>query len=484
MIELEDLLKYQFYVLNASDDLIEVNESTYTSLEKNIQTLIYQECYGEIPKLLYSERNAINEVLQSFGFRWDNISEYGHMKQRPEAVTIMEAIEKYVWKMAKDFCYDQNIPLHRIRGGELLSLENPQISKLYNIISKIASYGNNQYTWAKSNHKGLLRYSACLQKLMFANEIGKEWFNLPMSIFEVSKSYRDEKSETLQLCERVRSFLLPEMHILSDSFDSALEMTIAAHKKIIENICSLNTDYLILCKMTYSFFKDHLDFLKLLANSSGKTLVLWVLKEGEVCNNGVQVDIEYKVTDFSGVQVEIATLQVDKGDTEFALDVQYLDNRKQHQPVSTIHCVFFGSIERAAYSLIDSSLRSIKKGEYNRLPIWVAPVQARIVPENENHLKIAKAFSVELEQTGCRVEIDDRKIPYHEKLNCDTLKWVPYLIKIIGDENVCKFTENYEHENGKEEQFTQTEIIDRIVKAIDRQLIVPRYTPREMSGKF
>ncbi|MDP4267820.1 MAG: aminoacyl--tRNA ligase-related protein [Bacteroidota bacterium] len=484
MIVLEDLLKYQFHVLDNSGDLIKVNESTYPSLEKNVQTLIYQEFYGEIPKQFYVDRKAINEVLQSFGFLWDNMSEYGHMKQRPEAVTIMESIEKYVWKMVKDFCYDQNIPLHRIRGGELLSLENPQISKLYKIITSIASYGNNQYTWSKSEHKGLLRYSACLQKLMFANEIEKGHSNLPIGIFEVSKSYRDEKSETLQLCERVRSFLLPEMHILNDSFDSALEITMMAHKRIIENINCLYSDQLILCKMTHSFFNEHLDFLKRLAVSSGNTLVLWVLKEGELCNNGVQVDIEYKVTDISGAQVEIATLQVDKGDSEFALDVQYLDNQKQYQPVSTIHCVFFGSIERAVYCLVDSSLKRIQDGSCNQLPIWVAPIQTRIIPENENHLKIAKAFAFELEQTGCRVDIDDRKIPYYEKINCDTLKWVPNLIKIVGDNNVCKFTENYEHENSKEKQLTQIEIIERVSKVIDKQLVVPRYTPLEMSKKF
>lgn len=484
MIALEVFFKHQCYVLNDSTDLTEVNKSIYQSLEKNVRTLIYQECYGEIPRQSCSDRNAANEVLQRLGFSWDVMSEHGHMRQRSEAVTIMEAIEKYVWKMVSEFCYSQDIPLHRIRGGELLSLENPHISKLYNLVSKTTFYGNNQYTWSKSNHKGLLRYSACLQKLMFANEMEKSKSNLPIGIFEVSKSYRDERNDTLQLCERVRSFHLPEMHILADSFDSALEITMASHEIIAKNINSLYPDYIIFCKMTHTFFKKHLDFLKHLAVLSRKTLVLYVLNEGELCNNGVEIDIEYKVTDISGAQIEIATLQVDKGESEFALGVKYLDDQKQYQSVSTIHCVLFGSIERAAYCLIDSALRSLKDGSCNQLPLWAAPIQARIVLEDMEHMKTAKSLAFALEGAGCRADIDDRGIPYHEKLNDDALKWVPYLIKINGDNNTFRFTENYKHDKSNEKLVTQAEIIERISSAIDKQLIVSRYTPQEMSRRF
>jgi threonyl-tRNA synthetase len=353
---------------------------------------------------------------------------------------------------------------------------------LYNLISGIPSYGNNRYTWAKGDDKGLLRYTACIQKLGFANEIDKNNSSLPIGIFEVSKSYRDEISETLQLCERVRSFYLPELHILNDSFDSALEVTMAAHSKIVENINTMYSDYIILCKMTYSFFTDHLDFINRLSDASGKPLVLWVLNKDEICNNGVEIDIEYKVTDVSGVQIEIATLQVDKGATDFALGVQYMNNQNEPTKVSTIHCVFFASIERAAFCLIDSSIKSLKTKGYNYLPFWAAPIQVRIVPENESCLKESKSFALELEQSGCRVDIDDRKIAYQEKLSCES--WIPYLVKIQSEGSIFLLTENYNHDRTCEKAITRTKIIEEISKNIDRRMIIPRYTPMEMSKKF
>lgn len=474
---------HQYYVITSTEDILKVSESSFLTLDKRVKTLIYQEYYGRVPEQWCTSRNEINQALRKNGFEWDELSECGHMKKRPEATTITEAIEKYVWKMVNDFCNDYNIPLHRIHGGELLSLSNPQISKLYKLISRIPSYGNNQYTWSKSNHNGLLRYSACLQKLTFANEIEKNQSNLPIGIYEVSKSYRDEADDTLQLCERVKSFYLPEMHILAGSFQSGMEIAKSAHDKILENLNSLYHDCIIFCKMTNSFFIKNMGFVKSLAES-GKIVVLWVLKKDELCNNGVEIDIEYKVTDLSGAQIEIATLQIDKGTSEFALDVKYLNDQRQYELVSTIHSVFFGSIERAAYCLIDIALKNLKNGMDNQLPIWVAPIQARIVPINERYINSAKAFACELERTGCRVDVDDRQIPFNDKINCSTLNWVPFLIIITDTDKTYKFSENYKHGYSNQEQLSKSEIFKKIEKAMDMRLFVPRYTPQEVSRKF
>src|SRR5204862_229169 len=153
---------------------------------------------------------------------------------------------------------------------------------------------------------------------------------------------------------------------------------------------TLDPEYELFCSMTNSFFNTNMNFLKKITKSINKSILLAVYNEGVICEDGIEIDIEYKTFDMLGSPVEIATFQVDNGTTDSAFNVRYKNKNGVEEPVSTMHIVFpFSSLERSAYFLIDRAIKKEPEIGFRHLPFWATPIQARVIPQNSNSLKDA-----------------------------------------------------------------------------------------------
>ena len=134
--------------------------------------------------------------------------------------------------------------------------------------------------------------------------------------------------------------------------------------------------------------------------------------------------IDFHVSDSLGRTWQCATVQLDFQMPE-RFDLTYVgeDNAK-HRPV-IVHRVVYGSIERFIGILIEHYAGAF--------PVWLAPVQAVVLPIGQNHADYARQTMQALQDAGLRVELDAR----NEKLGYRVREWqmqkVPYML-VVGDQ--------------------------------------------------
>jgi threonyl-tRNA synthetase len=138
--------------------------------------------------------------------------------------------------------------------------------------------------------------------------------------------------------------------------------------------------------------------------------------------------IDFDITDAIGRKWQCATIQLDYQMPErFGLKYVGADNA-EHQPV-VIHRAIFGSFERFIAILIEHYAGAF--------PLWLAPVQARIVPIADRHVDYAHQVQQQLAAAGLRVEVDARQEKMGYKIREAQLQKIPYML-VAGDREAAE----------------------------------------------
>jgi threonyl-tRNA synthetase len=145
------------------------------------------------------------------------------------------------------------------------------------------------------------------------------------------------------------------------------------------------------------------------------------VNEGDGAFYGPKIDLH--MTDSIGRSWQLGTVQLDYGMPErFGLEYTGADNA-EHMPVM-IHRALLGSFERFIGILIEHYA-----GEF---PLWLAPVQALILPIADRHVGYARGVASELEEAGLRAQVDDRTESVGKKIREGELRKAPYML-VVGD---------------------------------------------------
>jgi threonyl-tRNA synthetase len=143
--------------------------------------------------------------------------------------------------------------------------------------------------------------------------------------------------------------------------------------------------------------------------------------EGEGAFYAPKIDLH--ATDSLGRSWQLGTVQLDYNlPARFGLTYTGADNA-EHQPV-LIHRALLGTFERFLGILIEDTA-----GE---LPVWLAPVQAMVIPVADRHNEYAHAFASGLRDAGVRVDVDDRSESVGRKIRDTELQKVPFMV-VLGD---------------------------------------------------
>ncbi len=143
--------------------------------------------------------------------------------------------------------------------------------------------------------------------------------------------------------------------------------------------------------------------------------------EGEGTFYGPKIDLH--MTDSIGRSWQLGTVQLDYVMPErFALTYTGADNA-EHRPVM-LHRALMGSFERFIGILIEHYA-----GEF---PVWLAPVQAIVLPIADRHRDYADAVRRELREVGVRADVDDRTESIRKKIRDAELQKIPYML-VVGD---------------------------------------------------
>jgi threonyl-tRNA synthetase len=147
----------------------------------------------------------------------------------------------------------------------------------------------------------------------------------------------------------------------------------------------------------------------------------YTINEGDGAFYGPKIDVD--VTDAIGRKWQCATIQLDyQMPQRFGLKYIGADNA-EHTPV-VIHRAIFGSFERFIGILIEHFAGAF--------PLWLAPVQAIVLPIVDRHVEYAQNVAKQLDAAGLRVTVDARQEKIGYKIREAQLQKIPYML-VIGD---------------------------------------------------
>ncbi len=140
--------------------------------------------------------------------------------------------------------------------------------------------------------------------------------------------------------------------------------------------------------------------------------------------------IDFDVTDAIGRKWQCATIQLDYMQPE-NFDLKYIGaDNAEHRPV-VIHRAIFGSFERFIAILIEHYAGAF--------PLWLAPLQARVIPISDRHLDYARSVRAELAAGGLRADLDERQEKIGYKIREAQLQKIPYML-VVGDREAAEGT--------------------------------------------
>ena len=315
-------------------------------------------------------------------------------------------------------------------------------------------YKDNMYTTVIDDMDYAIKPMNCPGGMLVYNLEPHSYRELPLRMAELGLVHRHELSGALHGLFRVRCFTQDDAHIF---------MTWDQMEEEIQNVVRLFDEVYSIFGLTYQIEvstmpEDHIgdektwefatETLKTAIEHMGKT---YVINEGDGAFYGPKLD--FHLADSLGRTWQCGTIQLDMQMPErFELEYTGPDGEK-HRPVM-IHRVVLGSIERF--------IGIITENYAGAFPLWLAPVQIKVMPITDRTKEYAQEIADKLDALGFRVETDFRSEKIGYKIREAQMQKIPYML-VLGDKEAEAGTVSVRtREGGDEGAMNLDEFIGKI----------------------
>jgi threonyl-tRNA synthetase len=264
--------------------------------------------------------------------------------------------------------------------------------------------------------------------LMFAGEV-RSYKDLPIRFHEQTPLHRNEASGVLSGLTRVRQFSQDDGHcfVMESQIGEEVERLLRLVQRVYGDF-GLKPEMKLSTRPPEFLGKietwNHAEAeLKRALDAVGEQ---YTINEGDGAFYGPKIDFD--VTDAIGRKWQCATIQLDYQLPE-RFDLKYVGaDNAEHRPV-VIHRAIFGSFERFMALVIEHFAGA--------WPLWLAPVQAVVLPISDRHLDYARQVTSDLTAAGIRAELDERQEKIGYKIREAQLQKVPYML-VTGDREAAE----------------------------------------------
>jgi len=254
----------------------------------------------------------------------------------------------------------------------------------------------------------------------------RSYRDLPLRFAEWGTVYRYERSGVLHGLMRVRGFTQDDAHLfcrpdqMPEEIDRVLEFSLNVLRAFgfKDFQAYLSTRNPAKAAGTPEQWEAPTEALR---NALKRAGVDYQIDEGEATFYGPKIDI--KVRDALGREWQLSTIQFDFTLPERFNMVFVGEDGQEHRPYM-IHRALLGSMERFMGVLIEHFAGAF--------PVWLAPVQAMLIPIADRHVDYARQVAQELKRAGIRVEVDDRGERMNAKIRDAQNQKIPYML-VVGD---------------------------------------------------
>ncbi len=356
----------------------------------------------------------------------------------PKGTELRERLENFLRKIQKSYGYLQVITPH---------IGNKD---LYVTSGHYAKYGKDSFQPIHTPQEGeefLLKPMNCPHHCEIYRIKPRSYKDLPLRFAEFGTVYRYEQSGELHGLTRVRGFTQDDAHLfcrpdqLKDEFCKVIDIILYVFKTLNFN------EYV--AQISLRDPNDREKYIgsdenwakaeQAIIDAAAEKGLNTVVEYGEAAFYGPKLD--FMVKDAIGRKWQLGTIQVDYNLPErFELEYTGSDGKK-HRPVM-IHRAPFGSLERFVAVLLEHT--------GGRLPLWLTPDQAVILPVSEKFTDYAKKVCDLLNNSDIRASIDDRNETIGKRIRESELKRIPFLV-VVGEKEMEEGTVSVRRQGGKDE---------------------------------
>ncbi|MCC6957344.1 MAG: threonine--tRNA ligase [Anaerolineales bacterium] len=331
-----------------------------------------------------------------------------------------------VRKIVEDFCREE----HEKGGYEFVY--SPHIGKasLWEASGHLDWYKENMYAPIEiEGQQYYLKPMNCPFHIQIYKSRIRSYRDLPMRFAEWGTVYRFERSGVLHGLLRVRGFTQDDAHLfcrpdqMAEEIDRVLQFSLNLLRAF-----GFKDFQAYLSTRNPEKFAGSVELWEAPTEALRQALIRaqvpYQIDEGEATFYGPKIDI--KMRDALGREWQLTTIQFDFNLAE-RFDLTFIgEDGQPHRPYM-IHRALLGSMERFMGVLIEHYAGAF--------PVWLAPVQAVLIPIADRHLDYIREVADKLKAAGLRVEIDDRSERMNAKIRDAQNQKIPYML-VVGDQEV------------------------------------------------
>ena len=349
-----------------------------------------------------------------------------------------------LWRIIEDFWYKE----HLKNGYQLVRTPHIGNRKLWETSGHWGFYNESMYpplevgqTLKESQDKNkikeseqfLLKPMNCPFHVQIFNNKPHSYREMPLRWAECGTVYRYEKKGELSGLTRVRGFTQDDAHIIcrtdqvEEELKKVIDFILFIYKSFGFEMESVNVYLSIRDKESkkYAGTDEGWGFTEKVLEKIAREKGLNVSKDvGGAVFYGPKLD--FKVKDAIGREWQCSTLQFDFNLPE-RFDMSFINNKGEKEKPYMLHRALFGSFERFIGVLIEHYAGAF--------PVWLSPVQVKIVSVGSAHVEFCKKLATEFELEDIRVEVDETDETVGNKIRKAVAEKVPYML-VIGDREV------------------------------------------------
>jgi threonyl-tRNA synthetase len=325
-------------------------------------------------------------------------------------------------------------------------------------------YKNDMFLLNIDGKEFSLKPMNCPSHVLMFKSLARSYRDLPLRIADFAPLHRNELKGVLSGMTRVRKFSQDDSHtfVTEQQIENEVISLIDFVKYVYEDVFKFEYK-LFLSTRPESFMGDIELWNKaeaLLEDVLRRKEISYQVNKGDGAFYGPKIDIRIK--DALGREWQLATIQLDfQMPLRFGATYEGQDGKK-HTPIM-IHKAILGSLERFIGIMIEHYA--------GKFPLWISPVQVKILPIADRHMDYAYSLKRMLEQHMIRVEIDERVESIPKKVRDAQLERVPLMLT-VGDKELENGTVAARTLDGKVKfGVSKEDILEKILCVINSKAI-------------
>ncbi len=430
----ESKIKSFWYIMSPDGSMIELSEFNFSN-NTNLEVLAK---YETAKKRSVDEPPPHVNLMKKLAIAdYEPASDSGNMRFFPNGRLIKSLIEQYVTDQVKEYGgYEVETPI-------MYDSHHPSMESYFN------RFPARQYNINTEGKQLFLRFAACFGQFLMAKDFQMSYKNLPYRLYELTRySFRREQSGELVGLRRLRAFTMPDCHAFCSDMPQAmdeLKTRFDLSKNVITELGINEENYEMAIRFTEDFYNDNKQLIQEFIKKHGKPVLVEMWKERFFY---YVLKWEFNFIDNLGKASALSTDQIDVENGN-RYGIEFIDENNHPQNPIILHNSPSGAIERIIFALLEQAAKDAKEGRKPQFPLWLSPVQVRVIPLKEDFLEFSNSLAKKISQHEIRVDIDDRNESLGKRIREAEKEWIPYIL-VIGEKEVNSENLNIRQRNTAE----------------------------------